>query len=71
MSYQENFIEIPLTEWVETAARHAREGYRFVHMTGTAIEDALAKGLLSGAIHDGQSVYFDRVGDGVAVVDAP
>lgn len=40
MSYQENFIEIPLTEWVETAARHAREGYRFVHMTGTAIEDA-------------------------------
>ena len=46
----------------------ARPLRRLVQST---IEDALAKGLLSGAIHDGQSVYFDRVGDGVAVVDAP
>ena len=46
----------------------ARPLRRLVQST---IEDAFAKGLLSGAIHDGQSVYFDRVGDGVAVVDAP
>ena len=39
MSYQETFIEIPLSEWVETGARHAREGYRLVHMTGTARDD--------------------------------
>ena len=39
MSYQETFIEVPLTEWEAIAIRHAREGYRLVHMTGTARDD--------------------------------
>ena len=33
----------------------------------TTIEDQLARGLLSGEIHDGQTVRFDRVGDGMGV----
>ncbi|AQX15523.1 ATP-dependent chaperone ClpB [Tessaracoccus lapidicaptus] len=34
----------------------------------TTIEDQLARGLLAGEIHDGQTVRFDRVGDGIAQV---
>ncbi len=34
----------------------------------TTIEDQLARGLLSGEIHDGQTVRFDRVGDGISMV---
>ena len=34
----------------------------------TTIEDQLARGLLAGDIHDGQTVRFDRVGDGIAQV---
>jgi len=34
----------------------------------TTIEDQLARGLLSGDIHDGQTVRFDRVGDGISQV---
>ncbi len=34
----------------------------------SAIEDPMARGLLSGQIHDGQSVRFDRIEDGVAIV---
>ena len=32
------------------------------------IEDQLARGLLSGQIHDGEKVRFDRVDDGIAIV---
>ncbi len=39
MSYQETFVEIPVSDWLDTAARHAREGCRLVHMTGTARGD--------------------------------
>jgi len=34
----------------------------------TTIEDQLARGLLAGDIHDGQTVRFDRVGDGISQV---
>ncbi|MBB1511603.1 ATP-dependent chaperone ClpB [Tessaracoccus sp. MC1627] len=34
----------------------------------TTIEDQLARGLLSGEIHDGQTVRFDRMGDGISMV---
>ena len=34
----------------------------------TAVEDQLARGLLSGQIHDGEMVRFDRVDDGIAIV---
>ncbi len=34
----------------------------------TTIEDQMARGLLAGEIHDGQTVRFDRVGDAIAVV---
>jgi len=34
----------------------------------TTIEDQLARGLLAGEIHDGQTVRFDRVGDGISQV---
>ena len=34
----------------------------------TTIEDQLARGLLSGEIHDGQTVRFDRVGDAISMV---
>ena len=34
----------------------------------TTIEDSLARGLLSGEIHDGQTVRFDKVDDGIALV---
>ncbi|HSO69348.1 MAG TPA: AAA family ATPase, partial [Arachnia sp.] len=34
----------------------------------TTIEDQLARGLLSGEIHDGQTVRFDRVGDSISMV---
>lgn len=43
----------------------ARPLRRLVQST---IEDELARGLLSGEIHDGQSVHFDRVDDGIALV---
>jgi ATP-dependent Clp protease ATP-binding subunit ClpB len=32
------------------------------------LEDQLARGLLSGEIHDGENVRFDKVGDGVGIV---
>ena len=34
----------------------------------TTVEDQLARGLLSGQIHDGETVRFDRVDDGIAIV---
>ena len=34
----------------------------------TTVEDQLARGLLSGQIHDGEAVRFDRVDDGIALV---
>jgi len=34
----------------------------------TTVEDQLARGLLSGQIHDGETVCFDRVDDGIAIV---
>ncbi len=34
----------------------------------TAVEDPLARGLLSGQIHDGDTVHFDRIADGIAIV---
>ncbi|MBK7820035.1 MAG: ATP-dependent chaperone ClpB [Tessaracoccus sp.] len=43
----------------------ARPLRRLVQST---LEDQLARGLLSGEIHDGQTVRFDKVGDGVAIV---
>ena len=35
----EQFTEISLDQWVATAERHHRDGYRLVQMTGTARED--------------------------------
>ena len=43
----------------------ARPLRRLVQST---LEDQLARGLLSGEIHDGQTVRFDKVGDGVSIV---
>ncbi len=43
----------------------ARPLRRLVQST---LEDQLARGLLSGEIHDGQTVRFDKVGDGVTIV---
>ena len=34
----------------------------------TTVEDQLARGLLSGQIHDGETVRFDRIDDGIALV---
>ena len=34
----------------------------------TTVEDQLARGLLSGQIHDGETVRFDRTDDGIAIV---
>ena len=33
----------------------------------SAVEDPLARGMLSGEIHDGQTVRFDRTDDGIAI----
>jgi ATP-dependent Clp protease ATP-binding subunit ClpB len=43
----------------------ARPLRRLVQST---LEDQLARGLLSGEIHDGENVRFDKVGDGVGIV---
>ncbi|MFT3888685.1 MAG: ATP-dependent chaperone ClpB [Arachnia sp.] len=43
----------------------ARPLRRLVQST---LEDQLARGLLSGEIHDGQTVRFDLVGDGIGIV---
>ena len=43
----------------------ARPLRRLVQST---VEDALARGLLSGEIHDGQQVLIDRLGDGIGLV---
>ena len=43
----------------------ARPLRRLVQST---VEDALARGLLSGEIHDGQTVRIDRLGDGIGLV---
>ncbi|MDF1489251.1 ATP-dependent chaperone ClpB [Tessaracoccus caeni] len=43
----------------------ARPLRRLVQST---VEDALARGLLAGEIHDGQTVRVDRDGDGIALV---
>jgi ATP-dependent Clp protease ATP-binding subunit ClpB len=43
----------------------ARPLRRLVQST---LEDQLARGLLSGEIHDGETVRFDKVGDGVSIV---
>ena len=45
----------------------ARPLRRLVQST---IEDSLARGLLSGEIYDGQTVRFDKVDDGIALIDA-
>ena len=34
----------------------------------TTVEDQLARGLLSGQIHDGETVRFDRIDDGIVLV---
>lgn len=39
MSESELFVTIELDQWLDTAERHRAQGYRLVHMTGTARSD--------------------------------